>query len=135
MIRDKDFYFKKLKLLIKNSYAPYSHFRVASLVLSDGGVFSGVNVENCAFSPTICAERSAVSAMVTAGFKKILCVYILTDAPSELGTPCGLCRQVLSEFADPDVSIVTYDMSGEKNTYTVKQLLPFGFSKNYFQRN
>lgn len=128
-MKKRDIYFEKLLEIMKNAYVPYSRFRVSCLILSDGGWFSGVNIENCAYSPTICAERSSVSSMVTAGFKKILRVYLLTNTlDKNIGTPCGVCRQVLSEFADSNVEVIAYNLKGEKRTFTIGQLLPFGFN-------
>ncbi|KJH42133.1 putative cytidine deaminase [Dictyocaulus viviparus] len=84
-------------------------------------VQKGVNVENCAYPLAICAERSAISAMVTA-----------VNAPEgKVFTPCGACRQVISEFAQPDTKIIAYQADGKKSEYTVEQLLPFGFSRDF----
>ncbi|WP_027124163.1 cytidine deaminase [Mycoplasmoides pirum] len=130
-MKEKDIYFQKLNELISNAYVPYSNFRVSCLLLTDGGWFAGVNIENSAYSPTICAERSAVSSMITSGFKQIFKVYILTDTiVKDIGTPCGVCRQVLSEFAKPETPIITYNLQGEKSFYTLEQLLPFAFNKD-----
>ncbi|WP_033160252.1 cytidine deaminase [Mycoplasmoides alvi] len=128
-MKNRDLYFEKLLELLKNAYVPYSRFRVSCLIMSDGGWFAGVNIENCAYSPSICAERSAVSSMVTAGFKNICQVYLLTNTLNkEVGTPCGVCRQVLSEFAKPNVPVIAYNLKGEKKVYKIGELLPFSFN-------
>lgn len=87
-----------------------------------------MNVENCAYSPTLCAERNAVGAMVVGGAKKIQRAFVLTDSQKPDGTPCGVCRQVLSEFAAPEVPVIVFASNGEAKRYTVGELLPAAFS-------
>jgi cytidine deaminase len=111
----------------QNAYAPYSQFAVGCAVLTaDGEMHSGCNVENISFGLTICAERSAVfSAVLAAGpsmrIQKVV-VYTPTDEPV---TPCGACRQVLSEFGEGfDVTCVC--KTGKKVTFSIEDLLPNG---------
>lgn len=134
---DDNRYFKKLKEIISNAYIPYSNFGVSCLLWTDKGWFSGVNVENAAYSPTLCAERNAVGAMITSGAKEIKQILVLTttEAPDHFGTPCGVCRQVLSEFASEDTPVITYNMSGKKRTYKLSELFPFGFGKRNLSLN
>lgn len=123
-------YFEKLKILQENAYAPYSNFRVASiLVMSDGEEFSGVNVENASFGGTICAERTSFVSAVTAmgaesSFKEI---HLL--AGEKFAMPCGFCRQVMNEFVDAEFRVVVYNHVGEKQICTMGSLLPNSFSK------
>jgi cytidine deaminase len=87
------------------AYAPYSRYRVgAALLTKVGHVYAGCNVENSTFGATICAERSAIAAMVAAGDRDPLVCVVVTAGPKP-GSPCGICRQVLSEFA-PDMKVV-----------------------------
>lgn len=127
--KSNDIYFQKLSELIKNAYVPYSQFRVACLIWTEAGWFYGVNVENAAYPVGLCAERSAGASMVSSGCKNIKAVFILTDTKTNDGTPCGMCRQFLNEFAAPDVPVTVYNINGDKAVYTIKDLLPYGFDK------
>lgn len=99
--------------VLQNSYAPYSNIHVASAILSDTGrVYVGVNVENSSYGLTICAERSAVSAMVTKGDRKPLAVAVVTDLDKPI-PPCGACRQVLAEF-NPDTALILFSTKSKK---------------------
>jgi len=123
-------YFEKLRVLQEKAYAPYSNFRVASiLVMSDGEAFSGVNVENASFGGTICAERTSFVSAITAqgsnaGFKEI---HLL--AGEKFAMPCGFCRQVMNEFVDEDFKIIVYNNVGETQVCTMESLLPNSFSR------
>ncbi len=110
----------------KQAHAPYSKFRVgAALLAEDGQIYAGCNVENASYGATVCAERSAVSAMVAAGARRISAIAVVTDGPEPV-MPCGICRQVLLEFAD-DTVVLAVTPSGEKQT-TLAELLPEPFS-------
>jgi cytidine deaminase len=83
-----------------NAYAPYSGYQVgAALVADDGRIFAGCNVENASYGLALCAERNAVGQLVAAGGKRPVAIAVVTAGP-EPGSPCGLCRQTLTEFAD-----------------------------------
>ena len=117
----------------KRSYCPYSNFAVgAALLTEDGAVFSGCNIENAAFSPTICAERTAIFKAVSEGctsFVKIAIVGGNVDRPVEnFCYPCGVCRQVMMEFCDPDsFEIISATDEDHYRKFTLKELLPEGF--------
>lgn len=110
------------------AYAPYSFFPVgAAAITADGAIFTGSNVENSSYGLTICAERSAVSAAVSAGHREILAVAV--SAPRKPGTtPCGACRQVLNEFRPRtgDMTVILDD-GQEGLSVTLEQLLPRSF--------
>lgn len=116
----------------KRAYAPYSHFAVgAALMTADGTVFTGCNIENASFGATVCAERTALSKAVSEGHTDFVALAIVgrkggsTSAP--ICAPCGICRQVLSEFCKKDFPIL---MSGDGESYqktTLGELLPFAF--------
>ncbi len=120
----------KLKELLNSSYSPYSHFRVASIVvMKDGREFRGVNVENASYGATICAERSAIVSAISAGYKKhdFETLYVMCDN-EKIGFSCMLCRQVISEFFEPDKKVIAMNPNGEEISLTVKELCPYPFS-------
>lgn len=95
------------------AYVPYSRFRVGAALLSDDGrIYTGVNVENASYGLTVCAERNAVGAMVKDGALCIAAVAVCTDNGV---TPCGACRQVLSEFVPPDADAPVWIIDGQGN--------------------
>lgn len=112
----------------KNAYVPYSHFPVgAALLLADGSIITGANIENASYPLTICAERSAVATAASAGHREIRAVAV--SAPRSAGTsPCGACRQVLNEFR-PVVGdmVVILDDGGDGIVTSIDELLPRAF--------
>ena len=115
----------------KNSYSPYSHFRVgAALLTKSGKVYTGCNVENASYSATNCAERTAIFKAVSEGERDFEALAIIGGKAGETAdfcAPCGVCRQVISEFCPKDFKIV---LGNEENfkVYTLEQLLPLAFS-------
>src|SRR5579863_6441496 len=108
-------------------YAPYSRFRVAAAIVDDQGrVFTGVNVENISYGLSVCAERVAIFSAVAAGARRITALAV-TGSDADLLSPCGACRQVLAEFAGPDVPVYC-DAPGQSHSWTVSELLPNGFA-------
>ena len=122
---------KLIDLAIKNkdkSYSPYSNFRVSAVLMTKSGkIYKGVNIENASYSPTICAERSAIAAAVSDGEKTIKYIVITGDSPYTY--PCGLCRQVIREFADEKTQIIIAKSTDDYKIHTIEELLPFSFSK------
>ena len=117
---------EKALSVLSNAYAPYSGVRVAAAVeAEDGSVFLGVNVENASLGLTICAERSAIAAMVTAGRRKVKKIVIVSSTPEPL-PPCGACRQVLAEFGDEDTIVASFSAkTGKHYVWTLKELAPY----------
>jgi cytidine deaminase len=115
------------------SYCPYSHFRVgAALLCKDGTVFEGTNVENRSYGLTNCAERSAVFSAISAGKNEFEAIAVCTPDSSAAVAPCGACRQVLSEFANPDFP-VTFAGRDRRVDTTLGELYPFDSLQNLKQ--
>ena len=116
----------------ENSYSPYSGFRVgAALLADDGRVFCGTNVENASYSLTCCAERTALFSAVASGctgFAAIAIVGGRDTAPSEFCTPCGACRQALSEFSPNGALKIVLFNGNEEKEFPLSALLPHSFS-------
>jgi cytidine deaminase len=117
----------------KASYCPYSHFAVgAALLCADGAVYTGANIENAAFSPTVCAERVAIFKAVSEGHRKFTAIAVSGGkegaAPDGLTAPCGVCRQVMMEFCSPAAfNVVLGDGDGNTVVYKLRDILPLGF--------
>lgn len=117
---------------LRFSYAPYSHFKVgAALLARNGTVYGGCNVENAAYGPTNCAERTAFFKAVSEGAREFDAICIVggkDGAPTEYAAPCGVCRQVMMEFCDPDRFRIILAAGRDKyGVYTLRQLMPLGF--------
>ena len=111
----------------KNAYAPYSNLSVGvCLRTDDNQLFSGCNVENAAYSSTLCAEMSAIGAMIMGGARKIKEVVVVVP-DKKLCPPCGACRQRLYEFGASDTRIHLYNAEGNHQTLTMEELLPIPF--------
>lgn len=113
------------------SYAPYSNFHVGAALCTDSGrIYRGCNIENAAYSPTNCAERTAFFKAVSEGERKFRGIAIVGDKEEYLA-PCGVCRQVMMEFCDPEKFQIILATSKEQyEIFTLKELLPLGFGPN-----
>ncbi len=110
----------------ERAYAPYSGFKVgAALLCADGTVFTGVNIENAAFGPSVCAERTAFFTAISEGYRDFVKIAVTCD--KEYCSPCGVCRQVMSEHA-PDLEILMGNLQGTFKRVSIGDLLPEGFS-------
>ncbi|MBR4343029.1 MAG: cytidine deaminase [Lachnospiraceae bacterium] len=115
------------------SYTPYSNFKVgAALLTKKGTVYGGCNIENAAYGPSNCAERTAFFKAVSEGEREFAAIAIVggsEDGVKDFCAPCGVCRQVMAEFCDPDeFMIILAKSSDEYIKYSLKELLPLGFS-------
>lgn len=117
----------------ESSYCPYSHFAVgAALLCSDGTVYRGCNIENAAFTPTVCAERVAFFKAVSEGKREFAAIAVSGGkagaSPDPSTAPCGVCRQVMMEFCSPGkFEIILGDDAGNPKAYKLAEILPLGF--------
>jgi len=119
-------------IAMRKAYAPYSGFFVgAALLTKDGKVYTGCNIENAAFTPTICAERTAFAKAVSEGENAFSAIAIVGGKEGKMVgafPPCGVCRQVMAEFCDPDSFKIYLGLpDGGHEEYTLRDLLPSGF--------
>jgi cytidine deaminase len=115
----------------QRAYCPYSGYQVGAALLSeDGALYGGCNVENASYSGTICAERTALVKAVSEGARRFSALVVAT---ANGGSPCGICRQALYEFA-PDLHIILVDSSGSvRAEYRLRDLLPDGFGATFLE--
>lgn len=115
------------KEAMQNAYVPYSHFKVgAALLAKDGTVFKGCNIENASYGATNCAERTAIFKAVSEGYREFEKIAVVASS-GDYASPCGICRQVLFEFL-PDGKVILDSEEKGMVTYSVRELLPCGFS-------
>lgn len=117
---------------LKFSYTPYSNFKVgAALLAKNGEIFTGCNIENASYTPTNCAERTAFFKAVSEGERHFAAICIVGGKDGKLAdytSPCGVCRQVMMEFCEPEQFKIILAISREEyRIYTLKELLPEGF--------
>lgn len=133
-VKEKQDLIEKAILAREKSYSPYSNFSVgAALVTNDGKIFTGANIESSSYTPTVCAERVAFFTAVHSGEKKFKAIAIVggkSGLPiSDFCSPCGVCRQVMAEFADGDFLIIMSNGKDIKD-YKLSELLPHSFGKD-----
>jgi cytidine deaminase len=114
----------------KNAYAPYSHYKVGAAVLTQSGkTYTGCNIENAAYPSGLCAERVAIFKAASEGEREVVALVVVT---ANLGSPCGACRQVFSEFADDEALVVLATAQGNRRKkFTMEQILPDRFGPNH----
>lgn len=127
----KDILKQKAIEAMQKAYSPYSNFKVgAALLTADGEIYTGCNIENASFSPTICAERAAISKAVSEGKRGFSAIAICGGKSGVLTSeecfPCGVCRQVLAEFCGKDFSVFIVTKNDIKE-YKLCELLPYSF--------
>ena len=106
------------------SYSPYSHYKVgAALLTTNGKVYTGCNIENAAYTPSICAERTAIAKAVSEGERDFAAIAVVT---ADGGAPCGVCRQVMREFA-PSLVVIVGKTEGDYQVLKLSDLLPHSF--------
>ena len=115
----------------KNSYSPYSGYSVGAAILcKDGSIFTGCNIENASYGATMCAERTALFSTVAAGHRAFEAIAIVGGKADEadLPYPCGIWRQVMSEFCDKDFKVIVAKSTDDFEEHTLGSLLPHSFS-------
>lgn len=115
-----------------SAYAPYSHFKVGAALLTERGkIYTGCNIENASYTPTNCAERTAIFKAVSEGVRDFQAICIVGGKDgvlTEYAAPCGVCRQVMMEFCDPETFQIILAVDKEKyDIFTLNELLPLGF--------
>ena len=117
--------------MLNYSYVPYSRFTVgAALLTGNNKVYTGCNIENASFGPTICAERTAIFKAVSEGIKDFKAICIVGGPDKQIKdycAPCGVCRQVMREFCDLDFKIILAKSIDDYKVYTLEELLPLSF--------
>ena len=115
---------------MERAYAPYSGFRVGAALLGENGVvYTGCNVESCAYTPTICAERTALVKAVSEGERAFSALAVVSSASADADytSPCGVCLQMLFEFCKEDMPVILAKSKEDYQTTTLGQLFPMGF--------
>ncbi len=130
----KELLLKKAVEMRERAYAPYSGFTVgAALLCKNGEIYTGCNIENQSFTPTVCAERTAVFKAVSDGIREFEAICIAggkAGTPTRFSPPCGVCRQVLSEFVHNDFKVLIAISPDEFKEYTFDQIMPLVFDLN-----
>lgn len=122
---DKKLLIKKALEAKEKAYVPYSGFHVGSALITDTGkIYTGCNIESASYTPTICAERTAISKAVSEGELNIVAIAVTGD--SEWTYPCGVCRQVMREFGK-DMLVIVVKSEDEYKEYSLNELLPYSF--------
>lgn len=112
---------------LKMSYSPYSNYKVAAVLETEGGeLFTGINIENASFSVSNCAERTAFFSAINQGYRNFKSI-IIVSSERDYTPPCGVCRQVMVEFCDPDFEIVLAKSKDDYIKTYLKELMPMAF--------
>lgn len=115
----------------EGAYAPYSGFKVGAALLADGKIYRGCNIENASYGASNCAERTAAFAAIAAGaghFQAIAIIGGREESAENYAWPCGICRQVLSEFAEEDMQVIAAKDESDYQMVSLRRLLPHSFS-------
>ena len=125
---DKEQLLAESKIAREKAYVPYSKFQVgAALLDGNGNVYHGCNIENAGYSMTNCAERTAFFKAISEGVRDFKAIAIVADTPGPC-SPCGACRQVMSEFCSPTMPVYLTNLNGDVQETTVGELLPGAFT-------
>jgi cytidine deaminase len=127
----RDLLIQAARWTARHAYSPYSHYPVgAAVLMADGQVYTGCNVENASFGLSLCAERAAIAKALSHGNRSFAALAVVGGTPKKPAVPCGACRQVMSEFMAPDTPVYVAPLkSGKPTTTTLGALLPNAFVK------
>ncbi len=129
MKKSLEILFKKAVNARKKAYAPYSKHKIgASVLMSDGSIFTGANVENASYGGTVCAERTAIWKAVTEGAKGPIQEIVVVSDHADPWPPCGMCRQVISEFATPETKVWIGNTKKVVKGFTFAEIFPEAFT-------
>lgn len=118
----------------EKAYVPYSNFKVGAAILTeDGSIYGGCNIENASYGATNCAERTAIFKAVSEGHSSIKAIAIVGDT-SAYTYPCGICRQVIAEFAEGDIPVILAKNEKDYVLKTLEEILPGAFSKKDLEK-
>ena len=122
---------------MKNAYVPYSGYTVgAALLTKSGKIYTGCNIENASYTPTICAERTAIFKAVSEGEREFEAIAVSGGKGGKVEgafPPCGVCRQVMSEFCGPDFKVIIVTGEDSYKTYRFEEILPLAFSPEFIK--
>jgi cytidine deaminase len=125
--------FKVARSYLERAHSPYSLVQVASAVLMDNGeIYGGCNIENASYGGTICAERVAITKAISEGAKKISTILVVTNQ-KEIWPPCGLCRQVIAEFSTPHTVVCCTDLNKKSIVTPFQELFPGAFDGSFLK--
>lgn len=122
---------------MNNAYVPYSNYRVgAALLTKSGKIYTGCNIENAAYSPTVCAERTAIFKAVSEGEREFVKIAVAGGKNGEISgefPPCGVCRQVMTEFCNGDFEILVVNSKNSFTVYKLSDILPYSFNPEHIK--
>ncbi len=135
MKKKSDVLLKKAVAARKKAYAPYSGHKIGSaLRMSDGQIFTGANVENASYGGTVCAERTAIWKAITEGAKAPIVEIVVVSDQIDPWPPCGLCRQVISEFGTPETKVLIANTKKIVKIFTFAEIFPEAFSPRHLKK-
>lgn len=123
---ERDKLIEQAKESLKQAYVPYSDFPVGAAVYASGHLYTGCNIENASLGLSNCAERTAIFKAISAGNRKIDSIAVAADTPGPV-SPCGACRQVMSEFCNKTTPIYLTNFKGQVEEWTIEQIIPGSF--------
>ena len=133
-MKEYDELIKQAKQAMEKAYVPYSHFKVGAAVLTKSGkIYTGCNIENASFGVTNCAERTAIFKAVSEGERELIRIAIVSSGEDST-YPCGICRQVMSEFMTKEAEIILENANGEIEVFQLQKMFPYSFTQKEYDQ-